>query len=65
MSAEAVIAKIESLPLTERAMVFACVNDAMAADDSWIPESFRQGMAGSLSSMETVMSGTRPRARNA
>ena len=64
MSAEAVIAEIESLPPTERAKVFAYVNDAMSADDSWVPESFRQGMAdaaaGRLADMETVISGERP-----
>lgn len=40
MSAEGVIAEMESLSPTERAKVFAYVNDAMAADDSWIPEPF-------------------------
>ena len=69
MSAEAVIAEIESLPPTERAKVFAYVNDAMSADDSWVPESFRQGIAeveaGRLANMETVMSGARLPAGNA
>ena len=64
MSAETVVAEIESLPPTERAKVSAYVNDAMTADESWIPESFRQGMAeaeaGRLASMETILSGARP-----
>lgn len=67
MSAETVIAEIESLPATERAKVFAYVDHALATDDSWVPESFRQGMAeaaqGRLTDMETVLSGTKPPAR--
>lgn len=67
MSAETVIAEIESLPVTERAKVFAYVDHALAADDSWVPESFRRGMAeaaqGRLTDMETVLSGAKPPSR--
>jgi len=58
MSAETVIAEIEALPVNERAKVFAYVDHALAAGDSWVPESFRQGMAdaaqGRLTEIETV-----------
>jgi len=68
MSAETVIAEIESLPVTERAKVFAYVDHALAADDSWVPESFRQGMAdaaqGRLTDMESVLGGAKPPARS-
>ena len=67
MSAETVIAEIESLPVGERAKVFAYVDHALATDDSWVPESFRQGMAdaaqGRLMDMETVLSGAKPPSR--
>ncbi len=45
MTAQTVIAEIEALPASERAKVFAFVGEAMEADDSWIPESFNEGMA--------------------
>lgn len=68
MSAETVIAEIESLTATERAKVFAYVDHALAADDSWVPESFRQGMAdaaqGRLTDMETALSGAKPPAKS-
>ncbi len=64
MSAETVIAEIEALPVGERAKVFAYMDHALAADDSWVPESFRQGMAdaarGRLTDLETVLSGAQP-----
>jgi hypothetical protein len=64
MSAETVIAEIESLPAGERAKVFAYVNHAMAADDSWVPESFKQGMAdaeaGRLHEMDEIIAGATP-----
>ena len=67
MSAEAVIAEIEALPVSERAKVFAYVDHALAGDDSWVPDSFRQGMAdvanGRLTDMETVLSGAKPPSR--
>jgi len=68
MSAETVIAEIEALPVDERAKVFAYVDHALAADDSWVPESFRQGMVdaaqGRLADMETVLSGIKPPSRS-
>ena len=68
MSAETVIAEIEALPVTERAKVFAYVDHALATDDSWVPESFRQGMAdaaqGRLTDMESVLGGAKPPARS-
>lgn len=49
----------ETLPAAERAKVVAYVGRIMETDDSWIPESFRQGMAeaaaGRLTDMETVL----------
>ena len=66
MTAETVIAEIEALPAAERAKVFAHVNHALAADESWIPESFRQAIAdadaGRVTDMETVLSGRPPHA---
>ncbi len=64
MTAQRIIADIESLPPVERAKVFAYVGRAMETDDSWIPDSFKQGMldaaAGKLVDMETVLSGAKP-----
>ena len=45
MSAQEVIEQIKALPREERAVVFAYVHQAVASDDSWIPESFKEGMA--------------------
>ena len=44
MTAQTIIAEIETLPAAERAKVIAYVGRAMEADDSWIPDSFKQGM---------------------
>ena len=64
MTAQTVIAEIETLPAAERAKVFAYVGRAMETDDSWIPDSFKQGMveaaAGKLTDMETVLGGAQP-----
>ena len=45
MSAQEVIEQIKSLPQEERAVVFAYVHQAVATDDTWIPDSFKEGMA--------------------
>ena len=67
MTAQTVIAEIEALPASERAKVFAFVDEAMETDDSWVPESFKQAMAdieaGRLVDLETVLSDTKPPAR--
>jgi predicted transcriptional regulator len=42
MSAQEVIEQIKALPPAERAVVTRFV---LREDDSWIPESFREGMA--------------------
>ena len=67
MSAREVIDQIEALPARERAEVFEYVLKADATDNSWIPESFKQGMAdaraGRLVDMETVLSGAKQPAR--
>lgn len=64
MTAQTIIADIETLPAAERAKVIAYVGRVMETDDSWIPDSFKQGMAeaaaGKLADMETVLSGTKP-----
>lgn len=64
MTAQTIIAEIETLPETERAKVIAYVGRAMERDDSWIPDSFRQGMAeaasGQLTDMDMVLGGTKP-----
>ncbi len=43
MSAAELIAQFKSLPANERAQVAKFV---VENDDSWIPDSFREGMAG-------------------
>jgi len=67
MTAKTIIAEIETLPPTERAKVIAYVGRAMETDDSWIPDSFKQGMAeaaaGRLTDMDTVMGGAKPPSR--
>ena len=45
MSAQEVIEQIKALPREERAVVFAYVHQAVATDDTWIPDSFKEGMA--------------------
>ena len=66
MSAREVIEQFKALSATERARVAKFV---VENDDSWIPESFRQGMAdaaaGRFADMETVLSGAKPPSRAA
>jgi predicted transcriptional regulator len=66
VSAREVIDQIKALPASERAAVFEFV--FKTADDSWIPESFKQGMAdaeaGRFADMDTVLSGAKPPARS-
>ena len=61
MSATELIEQFKSLPAAERAEVAKFV---VANDDSWIPESFKQGMAdaeaGRFVDMDTVLSGAKP-----
>jgi predicted transcriptional regulator len=64
MSATEIIEQFKSLPASERAQVTKYV---VEHDDSWIPESFKQGMAdaeaGRFADMETVLSGALPPSR--
>ena len=64
MSAREIIEQIKHLPPVERAQVAKFV---VENDDSWIPESFKQGMAdaqaGRFVDMETVLSGAPPPSR--
>jgi hypothetical protein len=64
MSAQEVIAEFKGLPPAERAQVAKFV---VENDDSWIPKSFKQGMAdaeaGRFVDMETVLSGAPPPSR--
>ena len=66
MSATEIIEQIKSLPADERARVAKFV---VENDDSWIPDSFKQGMAdaqaGRFADMETVLSGAKPPSRTA
>ena len=66
MSASELIEQFKALPATERAQVAKFV---VENDDSWIPESFKQGMAdaeaGRFVDMETVLSGAKPPPRAA
>ena len=66
MSAAEVIEQFKALPADERAKVTRFV---VENDDSWIPESFKQGMAdaetGRFVEMETVLSGAKPPPRAA
>ena len=61
MSAAEIIEQIEALPPNERAEVAKFVAET---DDSWVPESFKRGMAdaeaGRFVDMETVLSGAKP-----
>ncbi len=56
MSVEELIKELNSLPLAQRMEVVDAVLDA---DDSWVPESFRQGIvdieAGRVVDMETAL----------
>jgi hypothetical protein len=56
MSAQEIIEQIKALPANERAQVAKFV---VENDDSWIPESFKQGMAdaeaGRLVDLDTVL----------
>jgi predicted transcriptional regulator len=64
MSAVEIIEQIKELSPAERAQVAKFV---VESDDSWIPESFKQGMAdaeaGRFADMETVLSGAKPPSR--
>ncbi len=64
MSAQEVIEQFKALPPSERSKVAKFV---VENDDSWIPESFQQGMAdaeaGRFADMETVLSGAKPPSR--
>jgi len=55
------IEQFKALPAKERAQVAKFV---VENDDSWIPESFKQGMAdaeaGRFVDMDTVLSGAKP-----
>ena len=66
MSASELIEQFKALPAGERAQVAKFV---VENDDSWIPESFKQGMAdaeaGRFVDMETVLSGAKPPPRAA
>ncbi len=66
MSAAEIIEQIKSLSVDERAQVAKFV---IENDDSWIPESFKQGMvdaaSGRFADMETVLSGAKPPPRTA
>ena len=56
MSAQEIIEQIKALPAIERAQVAKFV---VENDDSWIPESFKQGMAdadaGRLVDLDTAL----------
>jgi len=66
VSAQEIIEQIKALPANERAEVAKFV---VENDDSWIPESFKEGMAdaeaGRFADMETVLSGAKPPSRPA
>jgi hypothetical protein len=64
MSATEIIEQIKNLPKKERAQVTKYV---VEHDDSWIPESFKKGMAdaeaGRFVDMEMVLNDTPPPSR--
>jgi len=64
MTATEIIEQIKGLPANERAQVAKYV---VEHDDSWVPESFKQGMAdaegGRFVDMEAVLSGAPPPSR--
>jgi predicted transcriptional regulator len=66
VSATELIEQFKALPAQERAQVAKFV---VENDDSWIPESFKQGMAdaeaGRFVDMATVLSGAKPPPRAA
>jgi len=66
MSAAEIIEQIKALPANERAAVAKFV---VENDDSWIPESLKQGMAdaeaGRFADMDTVLNGVEPPPRAA
>jgi hypothetical protein len=66
VSAQEIIEQIKALSASERAQVAKFV---VENDDSWIPESFKQGMAdaeaGRFADIETVLSGAKPPSRSA
>jgi predicted transcriptional regulator len=66
MSAAEVIEQFKALPANERAKVTKFV---VENDDSWVPESFKQGMAdaeaGLFVDLETILSGAKPPPRAA
>jgi len=66
VSASELIEQFKALPAKERAQVAKFV---VENDDSWIPESFKQGMAdaeaGRFADMDTVLSGAKPPPRGA
>ena len=66
VSVTEIIEQIKALPPNERAQVAKFV---VEHDDSWIPESFKQGMAdaaaGRFVDMENVLSGAKPPSRAA
>jgi hypothetical protein len=66
VSAQEIIEQIKALPASERARVAKFV---VENDDSWIPESFKEGMAdaeaGRFADIETVLSGAKPPSRSA
>ncbi len=61
MTAEALIEEIKALPPAERQRVIKFI---VEHDDSWIPESFKQGMAeaaaGRVVDMESALRETPP-----
>jgi len=61
MSAQEIIEQIKTLPTEDRAKVAKFV---MEEDDSWVPESFKEGMKaaaeGRFIDMETAMFETPP-----
>ena len=65
MSATEIIEQIKGLPANERAQVTKFI---VEQDDSWIPESFKQGMAdanaGRFVDMEMVLTGAKPSVRS-
>lgn len=66
MSATEIIEQFKALPAKERAEVAKFV---VEHDDSWIPESFKEGMAdadaGRLVDLDTALSGAKPPSRAA
>lgn len=62
MSAQEIIEQIKALPANERAKVAKFVLEA--EDDSWVPESFKEGMAdaeaGRFVDLDLVLSGAKP-----